>query len=90
MAECEGWDRVHSRDPKDMDANANIALLLLQIKKRRGIRPYVEQARQNWLQRRRVVPLRAQKVRERELIAQEACKPPLIRAAFCVYAPEKT
>ncbi|GCE82214.1 hypothetical protein MSKU9_0355 [Komagataeibacter diospyri] len=64
MAECEGWDRVHSRDPRDMDANANIALLLLQIKKRRGIRPYVEQARQDWLQRRRVVTLHPERQKQ--------------------------
>lgn len=68
MAECEGWDRVYSNDPHDMAANANIALLVLQIKKRQGIRPHVEQARRNWLQRRQVVPLRAEKVREVELI----------------------
>ncbi|WP_227002305.1 hypothetical protein [Komagataeibacter diospyri] len=47
-----------------MDANANIALLLLQIKKRRGIRPYVEQARQDWLQRRRVVTLHPERQKQ--------------------------
>ncbi|QOF94174.1 hypothetical protein IFJ82_09435 [Novacetimonas hansenii] len=64
MAECEGWDRIYSRDPKDMAANANIALLILQIKKRRGIHPHVEHLRRDWLQRRQVVTLHPERQKQ--------------------------
>ncbi len=69
MAECDHWERVERAEPDNLLARMKVVMFLLRIKKRRGIRPYVEQARQNWLQRRRVVPLRSEKVRERELIA---------------------
>ncbi len=68
MAECEGWERVNADKPRDMEALMHINLLRRWIRDRRGIRSYVEQARQNWLQKRRVVTLRARKVEERELI----------------------
>ncbi|AQU86233.1 hypothetical protein B0W47_00785 [Komagataeibacter nataicola] len=68
MAECEGWERVNADKPQDMEALMQINLLMRWIRDRRGIRPHVERARQIWFQKRRVVPLRAQKVRERALI----------------------
>ncbi|QHC34167.1 hypothetical protein FMA36_00335 [Komagataeibacter xylinus] len=64
MAECEGWERVNADKPRDMEALMHINLLRRWIRDRRGIRPYVERARQDWLQKRRVVTLRARKVRE--------------------------
>ncbi|GBQ49598.1 hypothetical protein [Komagataeibacter europaeus] len=69
MAECDDWNRVVANEPRNTEAFMQANWRSLEIQKRRGIRPYVEQARQNWLQRRRVVPLRSEKVKERELIA---------------------
>ncbi|WP_308719009.1 hypothetical protein [Komagataeibacter xylinus] len=59
---------MNADKPRDMEALMHINLLRRWIRDRRGIRSYVEQARQNWLQKRRVVTLRARKVEERELI----------------------
>ncbi|BCZ76074.1 hypothetical protein [Komagataeibacter phage phiKX1] len=69
MAECDDWERVERAEPGNLLARMKAVMFLLRIKKRQGIRPYVEQARRNWLQRRQIVPLRAEKVREVALIA---------------------
>ncbi|MBV1833090.1 hypothetical protein [Novacetimonas pomaceti] len=72
MAECDHWERIERAEPDNlrakMKAIMEAAWRLLEIKKRRGIRPYVEEARQNWWRRRQVVPLAAEKARELELI----------------------
>ncbi|GCE85169.1 hypothetical protein [Komagataeibacter diospyri] len=68
MENYQAWDRALRQRPDDASARWCRDNCLLHIRSRTGIKAVVEQARQNWLQRRQVVPLRAQKVRERELI----------------------
>jgi len=52
IAECDGWERVLAQSPKDLKATMEVIWRLLEIKKRRGIRPHVEKARQIWLRKR--------------------------------------
>ncbi|GBQ49984.1 hypothetical protein [Komagataeibacter europaeus] len=64
MAECDDWNRVVANEPRNTEAFMQANWRSLEIQKRRGIRPYVEQARQNWLQRRRGTQLQPERQKQ--------------------------
>ncbi|WP_010517644.1 hypothetical protein [Komagataeibacter oboediens] len=64
MAECDDWNRIVANEPRNTEAFMQANWRSLEIQKRRGIRPYVEQARQNWLQRRRVTQLQPERQKQ--------------------------
>nr|WP_238321983.1 hypothetical protein [Komagataeibacter europaeus] len=53
-----------ANEPRNTEAIMQANWRSLEIQKRRGIRPYVEQARQNWLQRRRVTQLQTERQKQ--------------------------
>ncbi|GBQ46511.1 hypothetical protein [Komagataeibacter europaeus] len=64
MAECDHWERVERAEPDNLLARMKAVMFLLRIKKRQGIRPHVESARQNWLQRRRGTQLQPERQKQ--------------------------
>ena len=58
------YERIVQAEPGNHFARLRSVTLFVRVKRRPGIHPHVEQARQDWLQRRRVVTLHPERQRQ--------------------------